>query len=176
MNTNSNYIPVSGHLQSDVSDAVLNGYMLDLEINPDWLSFRPPDHPRNRASLSEGRLNQEGQIAFYLASGDYCGEVEVSSHFERIRCNVTPHTVHVFDLHRFSVDYGYTDAFVGQRRTGGWAICQQVSDYLTNHHGVSGVLYQSAALNQRGEFGYCMAILPGRENSLPSDFFIPSEG
>jgi hypothetical protein len=34
--------PPSAKLQADISDAIFNGYMLNLEINSDWVSYRHP--------------------------------------------------------------------------------------------------------------------------------------
>lgn len=159
-------------IRAQLSGAALGGYVTQLTINPDWVSYRHPSYPWNSASLYEQRFNNSGTAAYYVASGDYVGQVEVPEYYDRVKCAVNPHTVNVFDLHRFSVDYGYTDVFVQQRSTGGWQICQQVSDYLTNNHGISGLLYQSTAAHAHGQFGYCMAIIPGREQQLPYDFFI----
>jgi hypothetical protein len=159
-------------LKAQLSGAVLGGYVTELTINPDWLSYRHPGYPWTGASLREQRFNYSGQAAYYIASGDYVGHVEVPNYYERVKCNIIPHAVKVFDLQRFSVDYGYTDTFVQQRASGGWQVCQEVSEYLTSHFGISGLLYQSAAAHAEGEFGYCMAIIPGREGQLPHDFFI----
>jgi hypothetical protein len=160
-------------LAADLGDAVLKKYVHGLNINDDWISYRDPKYEWNSASLREGRMNHPGQTTFYLASGDYCGAFEVPNHLERVKCHIKAHTVYAFDLHKFSIDYGYKDAFLQEQKKGGWAICQQVSDFLTANHNVSGVLYESAAAHEKDAFGYCMAILPGREQSLPDDFFTP---
>jgi hypothetical protein len=159
-------------LKTDLSSAALGGYIRDIDVNPDWISYRNPDYPLTSASCAEQRFNTSGCSGYYIASGDYVGQLEVLNHFERVKCNVTAHTVKVFDLYQFSVDYGYTDAFVQQRDSGGWYICQQVSDFLTTTFSITGILYQSAALHQFGEVGCCIAILPGREQQLSVDFFI----
>lgn len=159
-------------LKAQLSGVALSGYVTELTINSDWVSYRHPDHPWESASLREGRFNNSGQAAYYIASGDYVGQIEAPKYYERVKCHVTPHTVKVFDLQRFSEDRGYGDTFVQQRASGGWQICHEVSDYLTTNFGISGLLYQSAATHAVGQSGYCMVIIPGREAQLPKDFFI----
>ncbi|MBE7494797.1 MAG: hypothetical protein HS117_07620 [Verrucomicrobiaceae bacterium] len=165
----------SNSLKAQLSGAALGSYVTDLTINADWVSYRHPDYPWTSASLIEQRFNNSGQTAYYVASGDYVGQVEVPNHYERVKCSLAAHTVKVFDLHRFSEDYGYTDKFVQERSAGGWHVCHEVSDFLTSNFGISGLLYQSAAAHADGQFGYCVAIIPGREQQLPSDFFIPAQ-
>ena len=164
----------SDELKAHISGAALGEYVTELAINPDWISYRHPKYPWASASLYEQRFNNSGQAAYYVASGDYVGQVEVPKYYDCVKCSVTPHMVKVFDLHRFSMDYGYADAFVQQRAAGGWQVCQDVSNYLTKNFGISGILYESAAAHTDGHFGYCMAIIPGREQQLPYDFFIPA--
>ena len=160
-------------LQKDLSDAVSKGYISPLEINPAWVSFRHPDFPLDSAAPEAGRFHEDNQTAFYLASGDYCGQYEVPTYYERVPCDIAPHTVYAFDLYKFSEDYGWGDTFLKSREQGGWEIGQAASNILTNTYGVSGLLYQSAACHRSGCFGYCMAILPGEERKLPPDFFTP---
>ena len=160
-------------LHKDLSNAVLAQYVIDLPINSDWVSYRHPDYPWSSSPRQEQRFNESGQPAYYLASGDYCGQVEVPKHYERVPCKIAPHTIHAFDLHRFSKDHGYGDTFVQQRASGGWAVCQEVSLFLGRQFGITGVLYQSAALHEQGQFGNCLAVIPNREQQLPDDFFRP---
>lgn len=168
MNNNTNTQNLTGQL----NDAVLNGYVRPIEIIKDWMSYRHPEYELNSASLQEGRFNLSGDPAFYLASGDYCGKFEVPNYYERIPCEIKPHTVYVFDAPSFSKDYGYNEAFVQKKENGGWQFCQEVSQYLTDNYSVSGILYQSAALHEEGERGYCIVILPGRDQKIEDDFFI----
>jgi hypothetical protein len=161
-------------LRTDISGAALRGYIVDVNVTTDWVSYRHPAYPWDSSSLQGQRFNPSGQAAFYLASGDFCGQMEVLDHCHRIKCNITPCNVQAFDLARFARDYGYGDAFVQQRASGGWSICQEVSNLLTENFSVSGIVYQSAAMHTAGEVGYCMAIIPGRERNLPSGFFAPA--
>jgi hypothetical protein len=98
--------------------------------------------------------------------------VEVPDYGNRVRCQIAPQTIRVFDLQRFASNYNYQDSFVQQQASGGWAVCQQVPEYLSSAHSISGVLYQSAALHQQGQSGYCMAIVPGRGALVSDDFFV----
>jgi hypothetical protein len=143
-------------------------------VTGEWISFRHPSYPLNSASHKEGRYNRDGQTAFYLASGDYCGQIEVPEHLTRIRTTVAPTLLYGFDLPRFAAENGFQDALTRQREEGGWDICQSVSDFLTQQISVTGVLYQSAAMHQQGQTGYCMVVLPMREQDLPPDFFRPT--
>jgi hypothetical protein len=160
-------------LQKNLSDAVAKGYITSIEINAEWVSYRHPEYPLNSTGLGAGRFHESGTTAFYLASGDYCGKFEVPNHYDRLPCSIAPQTIYAFDMFRFSEDYGWGDSFLLSQEQGGWEIGQAASSFLTNSHAVSGLLYQSAACNQNGCFGYCMAILPGGENVLPADFFNP---
>lgn len=162
------------NLKTQVSGATLAGYLIQIPINRDWISYRHPGYPWNSASLQEERLNLSGVPAFYLASGDYCGQVEVPNYFDRVKCNVADCRIPTFDLCKFSADFGYKDTFIQQRSIGGWNVCQEVAEYLTQNFNVSGILYQSAAMHQQGQRGYCMVIVPGREQNLPDDFFKPT--
>ena len=168
MNNNTYNTQLTGQL----NDAVLQGYIRPIEINQDWMAFRNPNYDLNSASLHEGRFNTSGKSAYYLASGDYCGKLEVPKYSECILCRIKPHTVYVFDIPAFAVTHNYNDAFVKQRTDGGWEVCQAVSQYLTDNHQVSGFLYQSAAMHNIGETGYCIAVLPGRDQQLEADFFV----
>ncbi|MEX2578399.1 MAG: RES domain-containing protein [Verrucomicrobiales bacterium] len=171
MNDNNEYqidVPMTGQL----NEAVLNGYIRTIEINDDWVSYRHPDYPFDSASLQEGRFNLSGQTAFYAASGDYCGQFEVPNYYERVPCSVKKHTIYAFDLPAFAADYNHEEAFVQQHDDGGWDICQEVSNYLTTSHPVSGVLYQSAACHKEGQHGICLAVLPSQEQTLPNEFFV----
>lgn len=154
---------------------MLGDYLIALAVNGDWVSYRHPDHPWNSSSYQEQRFNEAGKPAYYLASGDYCGQVEVPTYYERMPCKIAPHTINAFDLHRFASDFGYGDTFTQQRANGGWAVCQEVASYLGSHFGITGVLYQSAALREEGHFGYCLAVIPNREQQLPEDFLFPPD-
>jgi len=160
-------------LERELSDAVTKGYITTIEINPDWVSFRHPEYPLNSTGPGDGRFHDNGTTAFYLASGDYCGKFEVPNYYDRLPCSIAPQTIYTFDLYKFSNDYEWGDTFLRSKEQGGWEIGQAASRFLTNTYGVSGLLYQSAACHQSGYFGYCMAILPGEERKLPSEFFNP---
>lgn len=157
----------------DLTALIVEKYIRPLDINADWMSFRHPDYPLNSASLQEGRFNLPGETAYYMASGNYCGQFEVPNHYERIPCGIASHTIYAFDLPAFATDYGHEGKFIQQRDDGGWNVCQELAGHLTNSHSVSGVLYQSAACDIAGQSGYCMVILPNKEQSLPDGFFIP---
>jgi len=161
-------VPLTGRL----NEAVLKGCIRPIEINDDWVSYRHPEHSLNSASLHEGRFNHSGQTAYYIASGDHCGQREVPNHRERVRCSVKKGTINVFDLPALAACYNYDESFVKQREGGGWDICQEVSTYLTTNHQVSGILYQSAACHKNGQQGICLAVLPGKGQNLPEDFFL----
>jgi hypothetical protein len=159
-----------------LDDAVRKGYIREIVINNDMISYRHPEYPLDSPSLQEGRFNRPGEIAFYVASGNYCGEFEVPNYYERVPCGVKNHTILAFDLILFANDYDLGDAFVRQRDDGGWDVCQDVSKYLTENHSVSGILYQSAACYKAGQTGICLAVLPGKEQTLLSGFFSPKSG
>ena len=168
---NKKLIPFTGDLSNHISEAVSAGYIRELKINEDWMSYRHPDFPFDSASLQEGRLNSSGEEAFYIASGDYCGKLEVPKHYERVKCDVNIESINVFDLHSFAVDYGYGDAFLKSEEEGGWTIGQTASNLLTKQHGVTGILYQSAACQNSGVTGFCMVVLPDSYQKIAKDFF-----
>lgn len=167
---------INTSVTGQLNEIELKEYILAIEINYDWVSYRHPDYALNSASLQEGRFNLSGTAAYYLASGDYCGQFEVPQYYERIPCSIKPHTIYAFDLPAFARAYSYDKAFVEQREDGGWAVCQALSQFLTTNHAVTGVLYQSAASHKHGQNGYCLAILPGEDQSLPDDFFSRKNG
>ncbi len=166
----------ANQIKLQLDDAVRNGYIREITINDDWCSFRHPDYEFDSPSFQEGRFNGPGEIAFYAASGDGCGKLEVKNYDEKVYCGVKSHNINVFDMPAFSAAYNLNDAFVKQRDDGGWEVCQEVSKYLTEKYDVSGILYQSAACYKAGKTGICIAVLPGREQTLTSGFFFQKCG
>jgi len=97
---------------------------------------------------------------------------EVPNWQERVTYRVSASTIHVFDLASWSQDNGCRDAFLQSKAAGGHGICQELSDQLTGHYGMSGILYNSEPMDAAGNTGSCLVILPPSGSLVGDTFFV----
>jgi hypothetical protein len=149
-----------GQLQKDLDVAVANGYVTTIHVTTGIVSYRHANYPINSSSRAEGRFFRSGTSAYYGASGLDVAQAEVPGFQSRLLCYFSEGPVQIFDLPRFADEYGYGDAFIRPKESGGWGICQSAGHYLTEFKGLSGIIYQSQKLASRGEFGINLVIRP----------------
>jgi hypothetical protein len=147
-------------------------YTVPIEVTGDWVSFRHSDFRPNSVSLSAARFNQDGEPAYYLASGVDTAEAEVPNWQERELFKVAPTDIHAFDLAAWSKANGQYENFLQSKQDGGHGVCQQVADQLTHVHGLSGILYNSEPMYAAGSTGYCLAVLPPSGQLVDGRFFV----
>lgn len=147
-------------------------YTVPIKVTGDWVSFRHPDHPANSASLSGGRFNENGQTAYYLASGIDSAKAEVPNWPQRELYKVAPTTIHAFDLAAWSKEKGCHEEFLQSKKEGGHGVCQRAAEQLTGLHGLSGILYNSEPMHALGRAGYCLAVLPASGQLVDGTFFV----
>lgn len=138
----------------------------------DWVSYRHPDYDPNSASLQEGRFNEVGSTAYYLASGIWVAQKEVPNYHLRDLYMVSPHEINYLDLYQLSLDRGFNGEFLRAKEDDGWKLCQAVSLNLTQNHGLSGIAYSSYQAHLDGQFGMNMVILPQHGDVVGDTFFI----
>lgn len=148
-------------------------YIREIEATGDLISYRHKDYPANSPSKKEGRFNLDGRTAYYAASGDACAKHEVPNISERECYEIKRGAIiHAFDLPLFAKEHDCSDIFLLSKEEGGYSICQELAEYLTTQTPpVSGILYQSHALNEKGQIGYNLVILPINNETLEEAFF-----
>ena len=157
---------------SQISAQAVQDYTKICRPTGDWVSYRHPDYPPTSSSLSEGRFNQSGTTAFYLASGIWVAQKEVPEHALRDLYKVSSHDIIYFDLFQFSFDRGFHEEFLKSKAEDGWGLCQATSLHLTANHGLSGILYSSHKAHINGMQGFNMVILPQKGSLVGDTFFI----
>lgn len=147
-------------------------YKLDIQVTGDWVSFRHPDYEPNSASKEAGRYNHDGDTAYYIASGYDVAKAEVKNWPEFNPYKVQPTTIQAFNVAQWSQDNGLYGEFLKSKEDGGHGLCQKLTDQLTGVHGITGILYNSQPLNEVGQTGYCLVLLPQRGEFVADTFFI----
>ena len=166
--------PNIGRLHNDLDDAVTNGLVENFAIADDFISYRHPEFPINSSSRKESRFFRAGTTSYYSASGVSTAQAEVQDYEWRKTCYLRNGFVFAFNLPQFANEYGYGDLFIHASDTGGWRICQEVGHYLTEQHGLSGILYQSQKMSNVGNFGLNLAIRPVNP-TMEIELFRPRE-
>lgn len=151
-------------------------YMISIDVQGDWVCFKNPIYEPKSTSGVEGRMNPEGQSCYYTASGVPCAKAEVPNWTDRKLYNITPHTIHAFDLPRFSRDNDCEDLFLKSKEEGGYQACQSLASHLNNEVAVTGVLYSSYQSFQQGTSGLCLALFPESGKLVGETYFIKDEG
>ncbi|MDR0534144.1 MAG: hypothetical protein LBH01_09325 [Verrucomicrobiales bacterium] len=147
-------------------------YTIQIDVTADWVASRDPDYPVNSVSLKENRFNQNGETAYYIASGSPTMKAEVPNWQDRITYPCSPSTIHAFNLVQWSEDKGCREDFLQSKADGGYGLCQQVANQLTGAYGLSGILYNSYQRHSVGETGTCLVILPPSGILVEETFFI----
>ena len=147
-------------------------HLLSIRIGNDWLSARDPNYPVNSASKVENRYNREGDVAYYLASGNATMRAEVPNWTDREVYQVAPIMIKAFDVASWSFEKGCHDSFLKSKAEGGYGLCQQITDQLTGVYGVTGMLYNSQPRHANGETGVCLVLLPPSGQLVDGKFFI----
>lgn len=155
-----------------LDDETVKAYTKPIEINTDWVSYRYAPNPYG-ASMQPARYNLAGQSGFYMASGVQCAQAEVPNYEFRELYSIKPQTVYAFDVLTFAKDRNLDEVVLAAKEHGGHEVCQELSTYLTTSHGLTGVFYQSYQMEQRGETGYCICVLPRPDQTIDVNFMQP---
>lgn len=147
-------------------------YLMAINVTGDWVSSRDPIYPVNSASKAENRYNREGDVAYYVASGNATMKAEVPNWTGRDLYRVAPTTIHAFNLAAWSAEKDCYDDFLKSKEAGGYGVCQLATDQLTGVYGMSGILYNSHPMNEAGKTGYCLVILPQSGQLVNDTFFV----
>lgn len=147
-------------------------YTIAINLTQDWVASRDPNYPVNSVSKQANRFNQQGDTAYYIASGSDTMKAEVPAWQQRETYRVSASVVHAFDLASWSQDNGCRDAFLKSKADGGHGICQQISTQLTGVYGLSGILYNSEPMHAAGKTGSCLVILPASGSLVGDTFFV----
>jgi hypothetical protein len=147
-------------------------YLMPINVTGDWVSSRDPRYLVNSASKAENRYNREGDVAYYLASGNATMKAEVPDWTGRGFYRVAPTIIHAFDLPSWSVEKGCYGDFLKSKESGGYGVCQMATDQLIGVHGLSGILYNSQPMHEAGKTGYCLVILPQSGQLVNDTFFV----
>jgi hypothetical protein len=154
----------------------ITGYMLPIQTQNHWLSLRSSDHPLHSASRAAARFNQDGQVAYYIASGDDTAKANVPGWENKILCAVAPQTINCFDLPRFAADHGIAEDYLKSKKEDGYPLPQTTADLLSSN-GVTGILYSSYPDYLAGRTGCCIVIRPQDGGFVGETFFIaPQNG
>ncbi|CAN5423318.1 hypothetical protein BH09VER1_BH09VER1_29820 [soil metagenome] len=147
-------------------------FLLSFETNDDWVSARNPFYPVYTASKAENRYNREGEVAYYLASGDGTMKAEIPNWIDRDIYKVAPSTINAFDLAGWSLKRGFHEDFLKSKTDGGYGLCQAATEQLTGIYGVTGILYNSQPRHAVGETGICLVLMPSSGQLVDGKFFI----
>lgn len=140
-----------------------------IELTEDWVSYRYPPDPLG-ASKQPARFNLAGQSGIYLASGIECAQAEVPTHEARVLYEITPKTIHVFDIVSFAEENGLEDVVKQTKEGGGHELCQELSSALTTDYGITGVFYESCQMAKQGKSGFCVCVLPRPDQTIDGSF------
>ena len=155
-----------------LDEETVKKYTKPIEINQDWVSYRFPPNPYG-ASLKPSRYNVEGQSGFYLASGVKCAQAEVKNHEFRDLDKITPQTIYAFAVISCATEQNLKDVVMTAQEYGGHSVCQELSQHLTMSQGLTGIFYQSYQMQQIGDTGYCVCVLPKEDQKIDASFMQP---
>ena len=142
-----------------ITEEIANQYLVELQINEDWITSKDRQYSPNEASKREGRFNPDGAAAFYVASGTITAQAEVEKYAEKTHYRLKSGPYEAFDADRFSSDQELVDCFTASKEAGGWGFCQEVATRVQELIPTcSGILYLSRPRNEAGEQGHCLAI------------------
>ncbi len=147
-------------------------YTIPVNVTEHWVSSRDPNFPVNSVSRHENRYNQQGDSAYYIASGSATMQAEVPNWQERVTYRCSASAIHAFDLASWSQDKGCRDDFLKSKTAGGYGICQQITQQLIGVYGLSGILYNSQPMHVAGTTGSCLVILPPSGSLVGDTFFV----
>ncbi|MBN8420813.1 MAG: hypothetical protein J0L73_17990 [Verrucomicrobia bacterium] len=147
-------------------------FLITINVTGDWLSSRDPQYPINSASKLENRYNRNGDVAYYIASGEMTMKAEVPKWKERDLYHVAPTTIHAFDTPSWSSENGCYEDYLKSKEEGGHGLCQKITDQLTGVYGLSGILYNSQPMHAAGQTGFCLVVLPPSGQLVDGTFFV----
>lgn len=150
----------------------VSGYLCPVETKEDWISFRDPKFAPHSASKLEQRFNENGEIAYYVASGEKTAQANVPHWNEKLKCRVAPQKLSCFDLPRFSKDHGIYEDYLKSKADGGYPLPQATANVLLKEYGVTGILYTSYPDYLSGKDGLCIVIRPQDGKFVDETFFI----
>lgn len=165
----THHIPVSAtDIPTLLSGINVQEYVVEIPITGDWVSYRYAPSPFT-ASKKEGRYNPTGQEAFYLADSQKTAEHEIQFNYDqKTLYRVQTCSIFAFDAHKFACAYSLNHPLTGAKEEGSYTFCQSIANYLTETHGLSGVLYPSRQMALSGYSGQCIVLLP-KPHQLVSD-------
>ncbi|WP_269537064.1 RES family NAD+ phosphorylase [Cerasicoccus fimbriatus] len=148
------------NLAALISGVNINDYVMPIEVTGNWVSYRYTGSPLT-ASKKEGRYNEDGVNAFYLADSQETAAHEVRHNFnEKDLYRVKPGTIYVFDAYKFATDNCLNHPLTGSPEDGSYKFCQDIAYCLTMDHGLSGVRYPSRQMALKSKSGQCIVLLP----------------
>jgi len=162
-------------LWSRLTPNAVQEYLVQIEVQGDWVCFKDAKYPPESVSGRENRFNVHGQACYYAASGIQCARAEVPNWNDRDLYSITPHTINAFDLPRFARDNKCENDFLRSKAEGGYAICQSFAQHLGNTAGVTGILYNSYEMHQQASEGLCLALFPESGQLVGATYFINDE-
>ncbi|MES2571898.1 MAG: RES domain-containing protein, partial [Verrucomicrobiota bacterium] len=143
-------------------------------LDSPWGAYKEWNHSPFTCSPGGGRFHHPGELGLYAGSGQACCEIECRGNISgKLWVPTGPINLNAFDLPKFANDYGYNNLFLQLEGSGGYGATRFVKDWLHHYHNTSGILYESAQMAQRGDFGLCLALIPYPGQVVQPPFYVP---
>lgn len=154
-------------IQKDIAQ-----YTISITSDINWISYRHPNYNPSSVSYKENRFNNENEVAYYVASGDFVARQEVNDYATRKKYIINPGIeFKLFDLISYSIDYNLKDCLTKPKNEDGYKICQEVAKQLKDNFSITGILYSSSKMKDETQSGICVAILPLGNALLDENIF-----
>ncbi len=165
----------TGTLANHLFDAVGNGFLDEVTLNYPWGAYKEWNYSPFTCSPRGGRFHHPCELGLYAGSGKACCEIECSGIISgKLWVPTGPLNLNAFDLPKFANAYGYNKKlFLQPESSGGYGPTRFVKDWLHQYHNTSGILYESAQMAQRGDFGLCLALTPYSGQVVQPPFYVP---
>jgi hypothetical protein len=156
---------------NNIPNAQISGYLTALQIGNDFISIRDRNYsPESVNPTSSGRFHIEGQLTYYIGSGNVTPMLEkdldlnepLPAHLQK--CAMPSGVYNAFDLSQYVAQHPeYSDYFYGKN---GWDNCQELRKICESCN-ISGIYYDS----QKNPGGQNLVIWPLTGTEMNSGYF-----